>query len=96
MVVALEEFKDMDTTLSADDRGRITLGSIAKSRKYIVSRNAVGQLLLTPAVVIPEYEQWLWKNPAALAAVQEGLKEAAEGKGRAVDFSQYADIEIDD
>ena len=96
MTVVMDEFKDTQATICADERGRITLGSIAKSKRYLVSCNDAGQLLLTPAVVMPEYEAWLWSNPAALASVRQGLAEAAEGSGEAVDFSQYADLEIED
>lgn len=46
---------------------------------------------------IPDDEKWLWENPEALNLVLIGLKEAKEEKGEYLgDFSQYAEIEIED
>jgi hypothetical protein len=42
-------------------------------------------------------EQWLWKNPAALAAVQTGMRQAAQGETQSLgSFAQYANLNIDD
>jgi len=44
-------------------------------------------------ISIPESERWLFENPEALAAVKQGLKESAEGKGEYLgSFAQYADL----
>ena len=46
---------------------------------------------------IPDREQWLWKNPDAIGAVQLGLAQAAQGKTKFLgSFAQYADLEIED
>jgi hypothetical protein len=34
----------------------------------------------TPKQIIPDSELWLYENPEALASMERGLKEAAEGK----------------
>ena len=48
-------------------------------------------------IAIPESERWLFENPEALAAVKQGLKESAEGKGEYIgSFAEYADLEIDE
>ena len=48
-------------------------------------------------ISIPESERWLFENPEALAAVKQGLKESAEGKGEYLgSFAQYADLEIEE
>lgn len=36
-----------------------------------------GRILLTPAVVVPEYEAWLFQSKEALASVQRGLRQAS-------------------
>ena len=59
-------------------------------------RTKTGQILLTPAVRIPDDEMWLWKNPPALASVLQGLEEAEQGLGQETDFSQYADMGIEE
>ncbi len=95
-MIAMDEFKDTETVLNADERGRISLDSIANSRKYIVSQNVAEQLLPTPTAAMPDHEKWLWDNPEAIASVRQGLKEASAGPGQIVDFTRYADIEIED
>lgn len=69
----------MSTTKTVDSRGRLVLGPEYAGRTMIVDIRE-GQILLTPAVVIPEQEVWLYRNKEALASVQRGLKQAREGK----------------
>ena len=96
MRVLTEEFRQVKSSTSADERGRVNIGSEAGKKDYAVHTNGKGQFLLTPVVHIPEYEAWLFKNPAALASVQEGLRQSARGEGEVMDFSQYLDLEIED
>ena len=95
MVVSLAEFEETKAMVRTDERGRLALGAATKERVYSVSRNKIGQILLTPVVTIPVHEVWLWRNQNALASVQRGLAEAAVGIGKEGDFSHYADLEID-
>ncbi len=96
MTIVLEEFQETKSAVSADERGRIALGAEAKAQTYTVSRNNIGQILLTPVVMIPAHEVWLMNNEAAQASLQRGIEDVKAGRVRAVDFSQYADLEIDD
>lgn len=69
----------MSAIKTVDSRGRLVLGPEYAGRTMIVDIRE-GQILLTPAVVIPEQEVWLYRNKEALASVQRGLKQAREGK----------------
>ena len=90
-------FEDIKDSSKVDDKGRIILGRDFSGKNYRVSKSATGEILLTPVVVIPERDLWLYQNPEALAKFHQGLLEAAAGQTVvAEDFSQYADDEIED
>ena len=91
------EFRVMEEVVQSDSQGNIAFETGIKSKTYRVLTNDLGQILLEPIVDIPERERWLFENPEALAAVKQGLKEAAEGKGEYIgSFAQYVDLEIED
>ncbi len=46
----------------------------------LVEKLSDTEVLVKMARVIPEREAWLYENPAALAAVREGLAHARAGK----------------
>jgi hypothetical protein len=97
MTIASQDFREIKDDVHADTRGRLTLGAVAKEKKYKVFVNDMGQILLDPVVSIPEHELWLWQNAEALDLVKRGLKQSAEGQGRSLgSFAQYADLEIGD
>ena len=80
-------------TLRPDSKGRITLGNLASSASsFKAYKDGCGRIILEPQVEVPMIEAWLWKNPAAMKAVQKGLKDSAEGKlVERGSFAQYAD-----
>lgn len=91
---------------AVDERRRISLGKALdlvkllygeeKGLKFAVFTNEIGQILLSPEVSVPAHEVWLYKNPAALAAVAQGLKEANQGKVVNLgSFEKFADDEIE-
>ena len=82
-------------TVRPDAKGRITLGEFAKGvSSFRVHQEKDGRLILEPFREIPAREAWLFENPAALAKVRKGLKDAAEGKlSRRGDFSKFTDAD---
>ena len=82
-----------EITVRPDSKGRIALGALAKGvSSFRVHKEKDGRLVLEPFVEIPERERWLYKNPEALAMVEQGLRESAEGKTvRMGSFAQYLD-----
>jgi hypothetical protein len=84
-----------DITVRPDAKGRIALGALAKGvSSFRVHKEKDGRVVLEPFVEIPERERWLYKNPEALAMVEQGLRESAEGKTvRMGSFAQYLDDE---
>ncbi len=82
-------------TLRPDSKGRIALGDFAKGiSSFRISQEKDGRLILEPFREIPVRETWLYENPAALAKVRKGLKDADEGKlSRRGDFSKFADVD---
>ena len=71
-------------TLRLDSKGRITLGSLIPKGTSSVRafRDEKGRIILELYTEIPARERWLYENKVALKMVQEGLKEAAQGKLR--------------
>jgi len=74
-----------------DSKGRITLGKEFAGYTFIFKVNTkTNEITLSPARVIAEHEMWLHKNPAALAAVLQGLEDA-----RAGNFVEGPDLDED-
>ena len=93
--IASSNFQEIKQSSRADERGRLTLGTIAKKKNYRVMINELGQILLDPIVNIPETEIWLWKNQSALSSLKQGLKEAEAGETQdRGSFAKYADLDI--
>jgi len=63
-----------------DKQGRLTLGKELASAKVIVQYKTGGEIVLTPAAVIPAREAWLYDNPEALKRVREGLEQVKRGE----------------
>ena len=80
-------------TVRPDSKGRITLGSLAGgASSFKAYKDKKGRIVLEPQVEVPAMEAWLWQNPVAMKAVQQGLQDSAEGKVvRRGSFAQYAD-----
>jgi hypothetical protein len=95
--IADTNFKEIKHSSRADDRGRLTVGAVAKKKNYRVMINELGQILLDPIVNIPEREIWLWKNQSALSSLKQGLEEAEAGETQDYgSFAEYADLDMTD
>ena len=85
--------------VTADDRARLPLGKLGvrKSDRFAASRQADGTIILSPVVSVPKREMIIWENELVRASLARGLAQAAAGDLRDLgDFTQYADIEIED
>ena len=67
------------TVRNVDARGRVTIGQEFAMQQVIITRLDDG-FKITPAKTVPQNEAWLYENPKALAAVNEGLAQAAAGE----------------
>ena len=77
---------------------RVTLGKALDGYPpevlFAVYRTEQGQLILDPMIPVPAREAWLFANPKALAAVRQGLEEAARGEAAPVgSFASFVDQE---
>jgi hypothetical protein len=68
------------TTKTADNKGRVSLGSRFANRTVIVEDVDSTEVRITLAEVVPQREVWLHKNPKAKAAVLQGLEQAKSRK----------------
>lgn len=70
------------TEVTADDRARIAFGRIGVQRndRFLVSRRASGELLLTPMASIPQRELLVWENESVRNSLLRGLADAADGR----------------
>lgn len=92
------EIRDKELTMVAegvkpDSKKRVVLPSILvqKGITYHVYHNHVGQIVLDPQVNIPASELWLFENKDALASVDRGMVESANGQAiKRGSFAKYA------
>ncbi len=65
-------------TAQVDKKGRLTLGRRFAGKTVIVEEHDDLSLTITPAVVIPAREAWLYANDKALTPVRRGLHQARQ------------------
>lgn len=66
-------------TKVVDSRGRVALGAELAGKTVIIKKTSTGWTI-TPAIVVPEHEAWLWKNAAARESIETGLAQAKAGE----------------
>ena len=82
--------------VSKDDRQRICLTKILSREEqdnfntFRVYREG-GKIILEPVAEVPLKDHWIYKNPKALKALLEGLKDAEDGRLHDLgSFAKYA------
>jgi len=83
--------------LPIDTRQRISLAKFLPSHgiSSVKAYKEGDKIILEPMAEVPAHELWLFHNPEALQAIQQGLKESKEGKiVKRGSFSQYAGNDI--
>ena len=84
--------------VNLDSRNRIPLTRILKDceAKTFDMYWENDRIILVPLIPIPERETWIYKNKKALASLEKGLCDAAEGKVRKLDLSTLPEIGEDE
>ena len=83
--------------LPIDTRRRVSLAKLLPEADIcsVKAYKEGDKIILEPMAEIPAHELWLFKNPDAFRAVQQGLKESKEGKiVKRGSFSQYAENDV--
>jgi len=75
------------TEVTADDRARIAFGRVGVHRdeRFLVSRHASGEILLTPMASIPKRELMIWENEQLRQSLLRGLGDSAAGRVEPMD-----------
>lgn len=73
--------------VTADDRARIAFGraGVHSNDRFLVSKRASGEILLTPLASIPRRELLIWENEQVRDSLRRGLLDAAEGRVEPLD-----------
>lgn len=80
--------------VNPDSRGRISLKGLVEADGYEATLQPDGTIILKPFLQVDSREAWIYKNKQALASLEQGLKDMAEGK--LVDKGNFADfVDID-
>ena len=86
MIIKDTDFKRVAESVKPDAKKRVVLPKVREGITYHIYSNSIGQIILDPQVTIPASEVWLFNNPDALASVQRGLSDAAQGRVSKVDL----------
>ncbi len=92
-IIKDEELTRIPGSVKPDSKKRVVLPSflVREDIIYHIYSNSVGQIVLDPQVTIPASEAWLFEDKTALASVDKGMVEAANGQ--VIDrgsFAKYA------
>lgn len=65
-------------TKTLDDKGRVTLGARYARQTVFIDDSNPDCIKITPVVMIPAGEAWLYKNKKAIELVRQGLEDATK------------------
>ncbi len=88
---------ESEIRLTLDTRKRVSLAKLLPDYEVSSFRAYTDgdKIVLEPMAEIPAHELWLYKNPKALKAVEEGLQQSKEGNVRKRgSFAKYVDSDI--
>jgi len=73
---------DRGTALTAKGRARFCVGRVGVhcTDRFLASRRASGEILLTPLTSIPKRELLTWENDELRASLLRGLDDVAAGR----------------
>jgi hypothetical protein len=84
------------TTKTLDSKGRVTLGPAYANKTVLIDDSDATRIIITPAVVIPAHEAWLYKNEKALQSVVLGIEQARTGQFATEAPDLGADVSTDE
>lgn len=81
-IIKNSDFTGIATGVKPDAKKRVLLPKavVSENTTYHIYANALGQIVLDPQVTIPASEAWLFTDKDALAKVDRGMAEAANGQ----------------
>ena len=88
MIIEDLELTRVAESVKPDSKKRVVLPKslVLEGITYHIYSNGIGQIVLDPQITVPLSEAWLFNNPEALASVQRGLLDAAQGRVSKVDL----------
>jgi hypothetical protein len=80
-IIKDDDFTGIAMGVKPDAKKRVLLpkGIVKENTTYHIYTNVLGQIVLDPQVTIPASEAWLFTDKDALAKVDRGMVEAANG-----------------
>lgn len=70
----------MQIAKKSDSKGRLLLGAAFANMTFLIEERQTGELVVKKAIVIPESENWIYKNEAVISSLNRGLSQAKKRK----------------
>ncbi|HUV44373.1 MAG TPA: hypothetical protein VMW13_06040 [Dehalococcoidales bacterium] len=81
-IIKNADFTGIAKNVKPDAKRRVILpqGLVREGIIYHIYANSFGQIVLDPQVTIPASEAWIFEDKSALATVDRGMVESANGQ----------------